>query len=211
MIFEVFPSGPLETNSILVGCPQTHEAALFDAPPGLNLIIPKVLEDKHLKLINIYLTHSHWDHIGTVKHFQSQYKCKVFVYDLDARNLESPGTDGLPCFFSIEGATSDGFLEDGAWYSVGNLKFQAIHTPGHSPGGMSFYFPEERVLISGDTLFRGTIGKLRIPTGEPEKMWESLKKLSALPPETRVFPGHGETTTLKEENWLTKAREIFGV
>ncbi len=210
MILEVFPSGPFETNGILIACPQTQEAALFDAPPGLNLILPQVLKDKHLKLINIYLTHSHWDHIGSIKSLKSQYNCKVFVHKLDARNLENPGEDGLPLFFSIEGVIPDGFLEDGKWYTVGNLKFQAIHTPGHSPGGMSFYFPEQRVLLSGDTLFRGTIGNISFPTAEPEKMWESLKKLSALPPETQVFPGHGESTTLKEENWLTKAREIFG-
>jgi hydroxyacylglutathione hydrolase len=100
-------------------------------------------------------------------------------------------------------------LTEGQIVTVGQLTLTVIHTPGHSPGGVCFYAKEEKVLISGDTLFRGTIGKLNSPTGQAERMWPSLKKLAALPPDVRVYPGHGEGTSIGEENWLARAEEIF--
>jgi glyoxylase-like metal-dependent hydrolase (beta-lactamase superfamily II) len=74
--------------------------------------------------------------------------------------------------------------------SVGKLQLQVIHTPGHSPGGVCFYLADQKTLISGDTLFRGTIGNLSFPTARPKLMWSSLKRLAQLPQDTKVYPGH---------------------
>ncbi len=86
---------------------------------------------------------------------------------------------------------------------------KVIHTPGHSPGGVCFYLPSEKILFSGDTLFRGTIGNLSLPTARPDLMWDSLKKLAALPPETKVYPGHGGPTTISAEKWIAHAKGKF--
>jgi glyoxylase-like metal-dependent hydrolase (beta-lactamase superfamily II) len=109
----------------------------------------------------------------------------------------------------ILGVDPDDFLEEGKVIQVGKLQVAVIHTPGHSPGSVCLYLREQKILFSGDTLFQGTIGNLHLPTSQPEKMWESLRKLAALPPETHVVPGHGSDTVLAKETWLSHAKEIF--
>jgi glyoxylase-like metal-dependent hydrolase (beta-lactamase superfamily II) len=93
---------------------------------------------------------------------------------------------------------------------LGDIVIDVIHLPGHSPGGVGFYLKKQDTLISGDTLFKGSIGRLDLPTSEPEKMWNSLDKLAKLPPKTRVIPGHGDETTIGEESWLANAKHYFG-
>ena len=116
----------------------------------------------------------------------------------------------MPCWIDIEGIVPTHLMDEGDTIAVGDLHFKVIHTPGHTPGGVCFYCPEEKILISGDTLFKGTIGNLSFSTGRPALMWPSLKKLALLPPETQVFPGHGEKTTIGNEKWLARAEEMFG-
>ena len=160
-------------------------------------------------LEKIVLTHSHWDHIGDVAVVKEKYDVPVLIHQDDAQNLERPGSDGLPLFFPVPGVKPTTFLKEGDLIEVGKMTFKVIHTPGHSPGGICLYDKESGVLISGDTLFKGSIGNLSLPTAEPEKMWKSLEKLNALPKETQVFPGHGPATTLQGEPWLSRAKEVF--
>ena len=127
----------------------------------------------------------------------------------DAQNLEHPGSDKVLCWLDIKGMKPSGLLSDGSEILVGNSTFKVIHTPGHSPGGVCFYLRAQNVLFSGDTLFQGSIGALHLPTGNPSHMWESLRKLSLLPKETRVIPGHGDDTTIGDESWLAHAKELF--
>ncbi|MDE3045459.1 MAG: MBL fold metallo-hydrolase [Verrucomicrobiota bacterium] len=209
MIIEKFSCGPLDTNAVLVGCKATGCAAVIDPSAGSAELILKELEARGLKLEKILLTHSHWDHIADVHSLKKKTGAKVYVHSLDAGNLEQPGSDGIPLFFSIQGETADSFLEEGMAVEVGELSLRVIHSPGHSPGSVCFYLPEQKILFSGDTLFRGSIGNLHLPTAQPLKMWGSLRKLAALPSETRVIPGHGCDTTLGEESWLIRAEELF--
>jgi glyoxylase-like metal-dependent hydrolase (beta-lactamase superfamily II) len=101
-------------------------------------------------------------------------------------------------------------MQEGDQIPVGHLNFSVMHTPGHTPGGVCFYEPQQGILFSGDTLFKGTIGNLSFPTCQPDEMWPSLEKLSRLPRATQVYPGHGPATTIKQENWLGRAKDIFG-
>ncbi len=158
----------------------------------------------------LLLTHSHWDHTADMAFLKKKLRVPLFVHKLDAPNLGAPGSDGLPLLTDIVPVEPDHFLEDGQQISVGKLKLEVLHTPGHSPGGVCFYLPEENTLISGDTLFQGTIGRLDFPNSSPERMWESLDKLAQLPSETRVIPGHGEETTIGKEDWLSNAKAYFG-
>lgn len=210
MILEIFCSGPALTNCILIGCPKTREAAIVDAPFDSSDQLLDEIASLKLTVKMILLTHSHWDHIGEVKFLKKKLKVPVYIHEDDAENLKIPGTDGLPLFQEVKGVTPDHFLKDGEKISIGQLKAEVIHTPGHSPGGVCFYFPEEGVLIAGDTLFKGTIGNLSFPTSDPDKMWDSLERLSKLPKETRVISGHGEETQIGREKWLSNAREYFG-
>jgi len=210
MIVKVFSTGPFETNTILIGCDETRFAAIVDTPLDSHDCLIQELERQELKPQMILLTHSHWDHLADAAKLKKSLGVPVYVHQEDKENLIHPGLDGLPLFFPIEGVHPDGFLSDQQVLSIGNLSLKVIHTPGHTPGGVCFWISKEKLLLSGDTLFKGTIGNLSFPTSRPALMWESLKKLAQLPPETRVLPGHGEETTIGAESWLADARHYFG-
>jgi hydroxyacylglutathione hydrolase len=199
MFLQIFPSGPLFTNAYIVACDETKEAAIIDPALGSFQQIEKFLKDNSLQCKHILLTHSHWDHIAEVTSAKNKYEAPVYIHSLDVPNLENPGADSLPCPIEIQPVTPDILLEDGSLIKVGKLTFKVLHTPGHSPGCVCFYEPTYNILISGDTLFRGTIGNLSFPTSRPDLMASSLAKLAALPPQTKVYPGHGPITSIAAE------------
>lgn len=207
MLIESYCCGPFETNAYIVACKDTREAAIIDPAPDSSKLIQAFINKNQLHPTKILLTHSHWDHIADVAALKKIYPVPVYVHEEDAANLISPGTDGLPMF--AEGVQPDHFYKDGDVVSLGNLRFQVIHTPGHSPGGICLYEAIQSVLISGDTLFHKSIGNLSLPTAQPERMWPSLAKLAKLPPATKVYPGHGSDTTIGAEDWLPNAQQIF--
>jgi hydroxyacylglutathione hydrolase len=209
MIIKAFPSGPFETNAFIIACPETRLAVVIDPAPGSFLNMNTYLTENQLTPLMILLTHSHWDHIGDTSFFKKNYKIPVYVHALDAANLEKPGVDRLPLFIEIEGVKPDHFLNDNDVISIGNLELVVIWTPGHTPGGVCFFNPQNNVLISGDTLFKGSIGSLSFPTAQPELMWPSLERLGKLPPATKVYPGHGTTTTIGAEVWLANPKKYF--
>lgn len=204
MFIQSFSSGPLKTNAILIACQKTLQAMVIDPSYGSFQSIFKVVQKNSFQVKHIFLTHSHWDHIADVFIMKEKFQSSVWVHPKDAENLIHPGSDGIPLLFEIKGVKPDRFLEDQMEIQVGEILFQVIHTPGHSPGSICFYFPKEKILVTGDTLFCGTMGALHLPTAEPEKMWSSLKRLGQLPPETRVLPGHGPETTIGKEHWLVQ-------
>jgi len=209
MIIKYFETGPFATNVYVLGCEKTKEAAIID--PSFESLpqIKSLLESLSLKPTKIIITHSHLDHIADAAYVKEAFQIPLYIHPLDKGNLMKPGSDGLPCFYSIKGVEPSDFLEEGDKITIGEIEGAVIHTPGHTPGGICLYFPKEEVLISGDTLFKGSIGNLSFPTAEPEKMWVSLEKLAKLPPQTRVFPGHGPSTTIGKEDWLKDAKNIF--
>lgn len=204
-----FPFGPLQTNAILLGCASKKVGAIIDPSQGSAGPILAKAEELGLKIEKILLTHSHWDHFVDAHALKEKTGAPLYVHFLDAKNVEHPGSDGLPLFFPIHAVTVDHFLKEGQIIELGDLRIEVIHSPGHSPGGVCFYLKAQNLLISGDTLFQGSIGNLQLPTAAPNQMWASLEKLSKLPPETRVIPGHGGETTIGRENWLARASEIF--
>lgn len=208
---ETFTSGPFATNAYLLVSPSKDLAAIIDPAPDSAKALLGYLDDHNLTLNKILLTHSHWDHIADTAVVKAKYPdVPVCIFPDDAPNLEAPGSDDLPCWISITGVKPDHLFKDGEIISVGALAFEVIHTPGHTPGGVCFYCKEHSFLFSGDTLFKGTIGNLSLPTARPQLMWSSLTKLSKLPRETVVYPGHGPKTTIGEEEWLSDAKRMFG-
>jgi len=154
------------------------------------------------KIFFILLTHSHWDHIAEAEEIKNKTQAKIFIHKLDEGNLKKPGSDGL--FFNLmaKGCFADHYLEDGEILEIGDLKIEILHTPGHTPGSCCFYLKNEKILFSGDTLFRGTYGRVDFPTSSEKSMKSSLKRLAKLPFDTKVYPGHGEETTIGKEKWL---------
>lgn len=210
MIIQAYSCLPLSTNAYVVICLATRKAAVIDPAHESTPLIIECLKEKEASLEKIFLTHSHWDHIADVANLKKQIDVPVYVHPLDRGNLEKPGSDRLPLMMQITGVPDALSFEDGDVISVGELNFRVIHTPGHSPGGVCLYCEEKGVLFSGDTLFKGSIGTLSLPTGHAPSMWASLKKLSLLPPETKVYPGHGVRTKIQKESWLVKAEKVFG-
>ncbi len=203
MFLKIFPSGPLQTNAILFA--ENGIGAVIDPSMGSTALI---LEEG-IKVEKILLTHSHWDHIVDLKKLKSFTGANVYVHSLDAKNVQKPGSDGLPSI-PIPGVEPDFLLEDGEHVKLGSLQLEVIHTPGHSPGSVCFYLASHGILFAGDTLFQGSCGRVDLPTSNPDNMWLSLKRLCHLPPKTRVIPGHGPETTIEKENWMEKAEEFYG-
>lgn len=209
MLIQVFSCPPFGTNAYVVSCKETSQAMVID--PGANSFdkITAFAKKQSLDLTAVLLTHSHWDHIAEVSLFHTKLNLPVYIHALDAGNLAAPGSDGLAAPFPIEGCLPSSYLEDGQCLNIGNLILKVIHTPGHSPGGVCFYIEAEQVLFSGDTLFKGTLGNLSLPTAQPNLMWTSLKRLATLPANTKVYPGHGQPTTIGQEHWMANAEQLF--
>lgn len=206
-----FPCGPLATNALLLGSIQKGKGVIIDPAEGSASLLLHAAKERKLTIESILLTHSHWDHLIDLAPLVDQLKVPVFVHQADSENVRRPGSDGLPLLSPCQGVEKLLFLEEGQRLTVGTLILEVLHTPGHSPGGVSFYLAKQKVLISGDTLFKGSIGNLNLPGTNRALMWSSLKRLAKLPSDVAVYPGHGETTTIgAEKNLMEHAQEIFG-
>ncbi len=199
MILHIFPTGLLHTNAMVVACKSTRRAVIVDPGPGSFSCVVECVKKNKFFVDSIILTHSHWDHFSDASRVKSVYNVPLFVHAADADNLRNPGSDGLVMLSDIEAVEPDGLLSDGENITVGELEFRVVHTPGHSPGSVCFYCAEHSMILTGDTLFKGGIGNLSLPTSQPERMRKSLETLALLPPETCVYPGHGRKTTIKAE------------
>ncbi len=209
MDIQSFTCGPYQTNAYILSCSDTKECAIIDpAPESFDAIVESIEKNK-LKPKSVLLTHSHFDHIGDLAKIKDYYHIPVFVHPNDKENVTHPGSDGIPFFMDTPATQIDILLTDGQIIKVGSLSIEVIHLPGHSPGGVGFYLKSENTLISGDTLFKGSIGNLSLPTANIEDMKVSLKKLSRLPPNTTVYSGHGASTTIGRETWLEAPEELF--
>ncbi|MCB1114220.1 MAG: MBL fold metallo-hydrolase [Chlamydiia bacterium] len=204
MTVYTFPSGPIETNTYIYALPD-KTCYIIDAAPMSYGAVKRKIDEMGLKPVMLLLTHSHWDHIADVPHYKDAFPdLPVAVHPLDAPNLKTPGADGLPVYFTYDPMGHDIELKEGK--KIG--PFDVIETPGHTPGGVVFYDPKEGVAFSGDTLFKGTFGNVSFPQSSRDLMWKSLKKLAKLPGQTKVFPGHGEPTTIEKEWWLSRPDDL---
>lgn len=209
MIVKKYICGPLSTNCYLIVCEKTKKAAVIDPAMGSFSQIQTTLEQNPWDLSYLFLTHSHWDHIVDMALFREHFSVPIYVHAQDANNVGEPGIDKVPMMVSFPGAKVDQFFQDQQIVPLGEISLQVIHTPGHSPGSICLYAEKEKILFSGDTLFRRAFGNIHLPTSSPQEMKDSLEKLSHLPKDTQVYPGHGERTTLGEEEEILQAKHLF--
>ncbi len=190
--------GPFQENSYLVADDETGDAVLIDPGDQPDDIIAMV-ESSGATLRAIWLTHAHLDHIGAIAGLRRRYGIvPVHLHALDLP-VYSAGAFfaeqyGIP-FEQPE--APDAEFAHGDVARVGKLSFDVIHAPGHSPGHVMYY--GHGVLLGGDVLFAGSIGRTDLPLADPRQLQETLKQIATLPPETVVYPGHGDPTTIGEE------------
>jgi glyoxylase-like metal-dependent hydrolase (beta-lactamase superfamily II) len=190
--------GAMGANCYIVSCPETKKAAVVD-PGADGKRLHRWILEKGYQVEYILLTHGHVDHIGAVDDLRELFQAKVGIHEGDAAML-TDGQKNLSSYFgpSIEMKSADLLLEEGQVLTVGEERITVIATPGHTPGGICFLTSEG--LISGDTLFEGSIGRTDFPGGSLEQLLNGIeKKLLVLPEDTRVYPGHGSDTTIGRE------------
>ena len=188
------------TNCYIVQDEKSKETMVIDPAGDVDKIV-EMLDILQAKLKYIYLTHCHGDHIGGVKELKQRCGGQVVAQRLAAENLLDINVN-LTSYIGIGGLTieTDARVDDNDLLHLGDLEFKVIYTPGHTSGGSCLYCEEEKLLFSGDTLFRGTWGRTDVPTGDFENVISSIsKKLMVLPDETIVYPGHGKSTMIREE------------
>lgn len=198
MILEGLAVGGMGSNCYIIGCDQTKEAAVVDPGAEGRRILDR-LGRLGLKCTKIILTHGHVDHIGALREVLEATGAEVLIHELDGDMFTSPSKNlsmFMGALLKFKGA--DRLLKDGDNIQVGTVNLEVIHTPGHTPGGICLKVGDD--LLTGDTLFAGSIGRSDFPGGNHNQLINSIKtKLLGFPGKTRVFPGHGPASTIDEE------------
>ena len=189
-----------KTNCYIVQAEKTKETMVIDPGGSVNEIV-ELLDILKANLKYIYLTHCHGDHIGGVKELKERKGGKILIHRYDAEGLYNPEINlrehvGL----TPEHLEADSRVDDADLIHLGDLEFEVLHTPGHTAGGSSLYCEKERLVFSGDTLFKGTWGRTDLPTSSFVDIINSIEnKLLILPDDTIVYPGHGQPTRIRDE------------
>jgi glyoxylase-like metal-dependent hydrolase (beta-lactamase superfamily II) len=200
MIHEILPVGPLQCNCSIIGDEATHEAMVID--PGDEIEDILALVRKHnLQVKQIVITHAHIDHVGGAMKLRAATGAPILLNQNDYALLKMLDVQAAWIGVAPPGKVEiDRSVSTGETVTAGSLSANILHTPGHTEGSICLYFPAEKTLIAGDTLFAGSIGRTDLPGGSMQKILRSLNDtVLALPDETVVVPGHGELTTIGEE------------
>ena len=219
MIHEVLPVGPLQCNCSILGDEVSHEAIVVDPGDNIDRILA-ILQRHQLNLKQIVITHAHIDHIAGALRLKHLTGAPVLYNQRDLPLVKMMDVQAAWLGMATpEVAPPDQDLVEGQIISVGGAKpapasdaaassaqgttgirGEIFHTPGHTQGSVCLYVPEQHLLIAGDTLFAGSVGRTDLPGGDTETLLRSIhNKLLTLPEETIVIPGHGPRTTIGEE------------
>ncbi|SET62414.1 Glyoxylase, beta-lactamase superfamily II [Salinibacillus kushneri] len=194
-----FSLGALGTNCYIV---HKNGKGLIIDPGAEGLVVKQYLDSHDTKPLAILLTHAHFDHIGAVEELQREYNIEVYLHETEHDWLKDPMLNGSQYFGITEPIrinNADHMLTPG-FLTLENFTFEIRHTPGHSPGSVSFVFEDEGFVIAGDTLFNGGIGRTDLPQGNHQELLTSIKtNLFTLAEKTIVYPGHGPETTIEKE------------
>ena len=197
------PLGPLQTNCYLLACETTGKAAVIDPSWNGQGIADKAAEEGW-QISHILLTHTHFDHVGGLADLKAATGAPIYVHPEAIPMLENAGMAARMWQISIpDPPAPDEMLQEGQVIRVGELELHVLYTPGHAPGHVSFYLPEQHLLFDGDVLFQGSIGRTDLPGGNFELLMQTIRdKLLVLPDETAVLSGHGPATTIgQEKKW----------
>jgi hydroxyacylglutathione hydrolase len=200
MIHEVLPVGMLACNCSVIGDEITREAIVIDPGDNISSIVD-ILDRNMLKVKMIVITHAHIDHIGGAHKLRALTGAPVYMHAADS--VLSDNLEMQASWLGVETPENPGIdqaAREGDILTMGSSRAHVLHTPGHTQGSISLFLPEEKKLIAGDTLFKGSVGRTDLPGGNSAEIARSIRdKLYALPEDTIVFPGHGEQTSIGRE------------
>jgi len=208
MIVLTNSGGVAMTNCFLVADEVAKQAVLFDAPDHTTGPLLDELARRGWQLVGLWLTHGHFDHFADHAVVKQRFPgAQVLIHALDEAKALHPDLQtrmfGLP--FSVPPVRADGYVKDNQELKVGALEVTVIHTPGHSPGHVAYHFPTEEMLVGGDLIIGGSVGRTDLPDSNHPQLEASIRRVMGLPPATRLLGGHGPTTSLAEE----RQRNLF--
>lgn len=206
MEVQTFTNRPIDENCYVVSDSETLDAAIIDCGalrPEDQEAIAAYIQQRGLHVVHHLLTHGHFDHMFGAKWVIDTYGCSPWLHTADADTYN--GAKEMAAFifhrtidFTVPPA--GGFFNEGDEIAVGNLRLRVVHTPGHTPGGCCFYCESEGVVLSGDSIFYGSIGRTEFPGGSHAALVKSLKeKILTLPSSVKIYPGHGPETDVAQE------------
>jgi len=196
-------------NGMYIVVDERKDAIVID-PSMAEAEVMRAVRDEGLRILAILNTHGHPDHVYDDAPVKAATRARLAIHRLDAYRLDLAARpegmrlpDGSEPFPPAPLAVADDLLEEGPLRYLADVDMRALHTPGHTEGSTCFHLPKEDVLFSGDVLFAGAVGRVDLPGGDARQMEASLQRVAALPPATRVYPGHGPPTTIGAElGWL---------
>jgi hydroxyacylglutathione hydrolase len=190
--------GPLQVNCFILADEKTLEAVVIDPGDDARSIL-KVIKDKGLKVKYIVDTHAHFDHVGANKAIKDATGAELLLHEADAPVLATVSHQSRS--FGMDPVSSppaDRYVKHGDVITAGEVSLKVLHTPGHTPGGISLL--EQGMVFTGDALFAGSIGRADFPGGDLMTLLRSIKiHLMTLPDDTKVFSGHGPASTIGDE------------
>ncbi|MCI9559837.1 MBL fold metallo-hydrolase [Candidatus Ventrimonas sp. KK005] len=204
---ETFVLGDVSTNCYLIYNQKSREAVVVDPADNGAFVLNKCRE-LQVKPVAVILTHGHFDHILAVEDICRAFSCQVYAGREEDRLLQDSSMN-LSTIMGTERTIvcADVLVKEKDELSLAGFKWNVLETPGHTAGSVCYYIPSEQILFSGDTLFAGSLGRTDLPTGDQKEIVSSIReKLLPLPEETKVFPGHGEGTTIGRERRYNPVR-----
>jgi hydroxyacylglutathione hydrolase len=200
MILEMLSVGPFQENCYIIGDEASGVGALVD-PGDEAARIAMAVEGTGLEIGSIIVTHTHIDHVGAVVALVDEYTCPVLMHAEAEPMLEQLPTQAMMMGLRFgKVPTVDRYVEDEEILEVGDLRLRSLYTPGHAPGHLAFYLEDEGLVLSGDALFAGSVGRVDLPGGSMEVLMRSIEeRLLTLPDQTVVCCGHGPRTTIGNE------------
>jgi len=213
MIILTNAGGVAMTNCFLIADEAARQAVLFDAPDHTTAPLLKEAATRGWDLIGLWLTHGHFDHFADHAVVRQRFPAvKILLHTLDEAKARNPDvqTQLFQLPFVIPPLKADAQVTDNQKLKIGSLEVVVMHTPGHSPGHVVYHFPGEKVLVGGDLIIGGSIGRTDLPDSDHRQMEASIRRVMSLPATTRLLGGHGRATTLEEERQTNPfVREIL--
>ena len=203
-----FPAGPAMTNAYLVADTASKEALVIDAPAGATADILAAAEERGWTITRIVITHTHWDHIADAAALQAAVDAPLLAHPdavaILTQQVPPIGNPPIP----IPPVTPDATIDEGDKLQLGDTRFRVLHLPGHEPFHVALWSKPDSVLLSGDVLFPNGHGRTDLPGSDQAVMDATLLRMvEELPPDTTVYPGHGDPTTIAAEaGWIKRKR-----
>lgn len=215
MLMLMNTGGVASTNCFLIADEIARQAVMFDAPDHTTQPLLDEAAKRGWDLVGLWLTHGHFDHFADHAIVRRSFPhARVIIHADDAPKAANPDMQtrmfGLP--LAIPPLQPDANVIDNQKLQLGNLEVLVIHTPGHSPGHVAYHFPKDELLVGGDLIIGGSVGRTDLPDSDPAQLQASIRRIMQLPPTTRLLGGHGPPTTLADERannpWVQEALQL---